>query len=221
MLFKDLKFVLLYLGSFIATFPLLVPPFFIPLYASSIDISGNLGSVLLALFNITSTLSRVGLGRFCDVVGPLSSLSVAIVLSAIRMLVIWPESNSLAPIVLFILINGFGNGGFFATMPNVVAHVDDTNVRVAFAMVVTSWSVGYIMVRVCANGSDRSNCLTICSHGAPVAGWILESHGGSIGDISCAAYRPVMYYAGSMSLGGALLVLGSRHIFSGGLFTFA
>ncbi|KAH0830492.1 major facilitator superfamily domain-containing protein [Lanmaoa asiatica] len=147
-LFKDLKFVLLFLGSGIATFPLLIPPFFIPMYASSLDVSGSLGSVLLALFNISSAVGCVGLGHFCDVVGPLSSLCVAIILSAISILVIWPESNSLAPFVAFVLVNGLGNGGFFATMPTVVAHIYDSNVRVAFAMVVTSWSVGHIRVHI-------------------------------------------------------------------------
>lgn len=145
-LFKDPKFVLLYLGSAIATFPLLVPPFFIPMYASSLNISGSLGSVLLALFNIASSLGRVGLGHLCDVIGPLNSLCAAIILSAFSMIVIWPESKSLAPFVVFVFINGIGNGGFFATMPTVVAHVYNPIYRVAFAMMVTSWSVGYIMV---------------------------------------------------------------------------
>lgn len=92
---------LLFFGSGIATFPLLVPPFFIPMYASSLNISGSLASVLLALFNISSAVGRVGLGHFCNVVGPLS-LCAAIILSATSVLVIWPESNSLAPFVAFV-----------------------------------------------------------------------------------------------------------------------
>lgn len=163
-LFRDPKFVLLFLGSGIATFPLLVPPFFIPMYASSLNISGSLGSELLALFNVSSAIGRVGLGHLCDVVGPLNSVCVAIILSAISMLVIWPESNSLAPFVVFILINGLGNGGFFATMPTVVAHIYESNVKVAFAMVVTSWSVGYMMVHIMRNVSFHD--LTILPHRA-------------------------------------------------------
>ncbi|KAF8841176.1 MFS general substrate transporter [Paxillus ammoniavirescens] len=199
-LFKDPKFVLLFVGSGIATFPLLVPPFFIPLYASSLHLSKNLGSVLLALFNISSAIGRVGFGSFCDVVGPLSSLSLALIVSAVSMLAIWPESNSLAPFVVFVIINGFGNGGFFATMPSVVGHIYGPRVSIAFAMVVTSWSIGYIM-------------------GAPVAGWTLELYGGS--DAGRAAYRPAMYYAGSMSLGSATFVLVARHLISKRFFAFA
>ncbi|KAG6376060.1 major facilitator superfamily domain-containing protein [Boletus reticuloceps] len=198
-LFKDLKFVLLFLGSGIATFPLLVPPFFIPMYASSINISASLGAVLLAVFNISSAIGRVGLGHLCDVIGPLSSLCVAIILSAISM-VVWPESNSLAPFVIFVVINGFGNGGFFATMPTVVAHMYGSKMRGAFAMIATSWSVGYML-------------------GAPIAGWMLEIYGGS--NAGRVAYRPVMFYAGSMFLGGLLFVLSARHLFSRRFFAFA
>ncbi|KAF9232145.1 major facilitator superfamily domain-containing protein [Melanogaster broomeanus] len=199
-LFKDPKFVLLFLGSGIATFPLLVPPFFIPLYASSLPLSQNTGSVLLALFNISSAVGRVGFGSFGDVVGPLSSLSLSLIVSAVSMLAIWPESNTLAPFVVFVIINGLGNGGFFATMPSVVGHVYGSRVSVAFAMIVTSWSIGYIM-------------------GAPVAGWLLDLYGGS--DAGRAAYRPAMYYAGSMSLGSATFIMGVRYLISKQLLAFA
>jgi MFS family permease len=152
--FQDIKFVLLFLGSGIAVFPLLVSPFFIPMYAPSLNISAHSASVLLGLFNIASGFGRVGLGYFCDVVGPLNSLCVAIVLSAISALAIWPASNSLAPFVVFILINGLGNGGFFATIPTVVASVYSSKLRVAFALVVASWSVGYLMVRIAQNSQS-------------------------------------------------------------------
>jgi len=61
-LFRDPKFILLFLGSSIATFPLLVPPFFIPLYANSVGASAALASGLLATFNLASAIGRVGFG---------------------------------------------------------------------------------------------------------------------------------------------------------------
>ncbi|KAH7923170.1 MFS general substrate transporter [Leucogyrophana mollusca] len=199
-LFKDPKFLLLFFGSGIATFPLLVPPFFIPLYASSLGLSSSLGSLLLALFNLSSAFGRVGFGALCDVLGPLSSLAIALVVSALSLLAIWPVSTALAPFIVFIVINGLGNGGFFSTMPSVVGHVYGPRISIAFAMVVSSWAVGYIM-------------------GAPVAGYILERYGGS--EAGRAAFRPAMYYAGSMSLGSASFVLGVRHLTSKQFFAFA
>lgn len=49
---------------------------------------------------------EAGLGRFCDIGGPLSSLCVAMIPNVISMLVIWPETNSPAPCAVFPLIDG-------------------------------------------------------------------------------------------------------------------
>jgi hypothetical protein len=63
------------------------------------------------------------------------------------MLAIWPVSNSLGPLVLFVIINGAANGGFFSTMPTVVGSVfGSRRVSVAMGMIVTGWGGGYLMV---------------------------------------------------------------------------
>ncbi|KAF8894392.1 major facilitator superfamily domain-containing protein [Infundibulicybe gibba] len=200
-LFKDPKFVLLFVGSGIATFPLLVPPFFLPSYAKSLGISATLGSVLLAVFNISSALGRVGFGYLCDIVGPINSLALSLLLSAVSILAIWPVSNNLPPLIVFIVLNGLGNGGFFSTIPSVVGYIyGPPRVSTVLAMILSAWAAGYIM-------------------GAPVAGWILDRYGGtSAGRI---AFRPAMYYAGSLTLGSAGLVIAVRHLVSPKMFSFA
>jgi MFS family permease len=60
-----------------------------------------------------------------------------------------------------------------------------TRVAIAMGMVVTGWAGGYLM-------------------GAPIAGYILNAFGGE--QAGFKAYRPAMYYAGSMSLASAILV---------------
>lgn len=65
-LFLDPKFILLFLGSGLATFPILVPAFFIPLYANSLGASAFTASALLALFNLSSAVGRVGFGALGD-----------------------------------------------------------------------------------------------------------------------------------------------------------
>ncbi|KAI0067297.1 MFS general substrate transporter [Artomyces pyxidatus] len=185
-LFRDKKFVLLFIGSALATFPLLVPPFFIPLYATSLGVSTFLSSPLLAVFNLSSAVGRVGFGVLCDKIGPISSLALSLSLSAISILAIWPPSASTAPLVVFIVLNGAGNGGFFSTVPSVVGHMyGSARVASAFAMVLTGWAFGYFL---------RS----------PVAGWILDAYGGS--DVGRAAFRPAMYYASSLSTVSAGLI---------------
>ena len=58
-----------------------------------------------------------------------------------------------------------------------------------------------------------------CVQGAPVAGYILERYGGT--DAGRAAFRPAMYYAGSMSLGSAMFTLGVRQLMTRKFFAFA
>ncbi|KAI0319530.1 MFS general substrate transporter [Amylostereum chailletii] len=191
-LFMNRKFLLLFVGSGIGTFPLLVPPFFIPLYATSLRTSALLASVLLAAFNLSSAVGRIGFGLLCDQIGPITSLGLALALSAVSMLAIWPVSASVTPLAVFIVLNGIGNGGFFATVPSVVGHVyGQARVANALAMVITGWAFGYLL-------------------GAPIAGWILGAYGGS--EAGRAAFRPAIYFAGSLSFVSAALIFGMRRV---------
>ena len=189
-LFKDLKFVLVLLAGAVGTFPLFVPPFFVPLYARTLGMSSGTGAGLLAGFNFASAVGRVLCGVLCDLIGPLNSLFLSLAVCAISMLVVWPASQSLAPLAVFVVVNGMANGGFFSTMPTVVGNVfGSARVSVAMGMIVTSWAGGYLM-------------------GAPIAGYLLAAYGGT--DAGFEAYRPAMFYAGSLALGAAGLVEGVR-----------
>ncbi|KIK65056.1 hypothetical protein GYMLUDRAFT_39459 [Collybiopsis luxurians FD-317 M1] len=201
-LFLDPRFVMLALGSAIGIFPLLVPPFFLPLYTNSLGLAASVGSILLAVFNVSSALGRISFSALCDVCGPITSLSLALIVGALSLLAIWPASNSLAPLVVFTILNGFSNGGFFSTIPSVVAHMyGPIRVTTVYPMVLTGWAAGYLL-------------------GAPVAGWLLDAYGGSGAGI--VAYRPAMYYAGSLTVGSTGFILGVRTLMTNRrLFIFA
>ncbi|KAI0972706.1 major facilitator superfamily domain-containing protein [Xylaria arbuscula] len=182
-LFKDLSFVFIFIAGAIGTFPLLVPPFFLPLFANAIGLSSATGAGLLAGFNFASAAGRIISGLLCDKIGPLNALFLALSLAAISMLAVWPVSTTLAPLAVFSVVNGMANGGFFSTMPTVVGNCfGSARVTVAMGMIVTSWSGGYLL-------------------GAPIAGYLLEAYGGQEGGFQ--AYRPAMFYAGSLALGAA------------------
>ncbi|KAI0516757.1 major facilitator superfamily domain-containing protein [Xylaria bambusicola] len=182
-LFKNPSFVFVFIGGAIGTFPLLVPPFFIPLFANAIGLSSATGAGLLAGFNFASAVGRILSGLLCDKIGPLNALFLALSLAAISMLAVWPVSTSLAPLAVFSVVNGMANGGFFSTMPTVVGNCfGSARVTVAMGMIVTSWSGGYLL-------------------GAPIAGYLLDAYGGQ--GAGFQAYRPAMFYAGSLALGAA------------------
>ncbi|KAH8836517.1 hypothetical protein MCOR27_007870 [Pyricularia oryzae] len=180
-LFKDPAFVFLFAASAIGTFPLLVPPFFIPLYAQrGLGLASATGAGLLAGFNLTSAVGRIASGILCDKLGAVNTLFSSFVIGAISMLVLWPASTSLAPLAVFVVVNGVANGAFFSTMPTVAGNVfGSARVGVAMGMLVTGWGGGYLM-------------------GAPIAGHLLDAYGGSENGLQ--AYRPAMFYAGSLTL---------------------
>ena len=152
-LFKDFSFLIIFIAGAIATFPLLVPPFFLPLYSRSLGLSSSIGAGLLAGFNFSSAVGRILCGFLCDKFGPLNTLFSALLLSAVSMLALWPASTTLAPLAVFVVINGTANGGFFATMPTVVGNVfGSQRVSVAMGMIVTSWGGGYLLVN--PNGNE-------------------------------------------------------------------
>ncbi|KAJ6440072.1 major facilitator superfamily transporter [Purpureocillium lavendulum] len=189
-LFRDARFLLIFLTGVIATFPLLVPAFFLPLYAQSLGLSASVGAGLLAGFNFSSALGRVLCGLASDRLGSLNTLLLTLVTSGAGMLILWPASTTLGPLAVFAVLNGASNGGFFATMPTVVGNVfGSARVAVALGMVVTGWGPGYLM-------------------GAPIAGYLLDAYGGQ--DNGLQAYRPAMFYAGSLALGAAVLVVVMR-----------
>ena len=146
-LFKDMRFVLLFLAGAIATFPLLVPPFFLPLYSVSIGLSSSAAAALVAAFNFSSAIGRIGAGFLADKFGSINTLFFSLLLSAVSMLAMWPVSTTIGPLVAFAVINGAACGPFFALMPTVAGQVfGSARVSVAMGMLVTSWGGGYLLV---------------------------------------------------------------------------
>ncbi|PNP57344.1 hypothetical protein THARTR1_02341 [Trichoderma harzianum] len=189
-LFKSPTFVLIFVGSAIGTFPLFVPPFFIPLYMRSLGFSTNAGAGLVAGFSLSSAAGRIISGFASDKVGSINTVLASLVLTAVTMLAIWPTSTTLGPLIAFVIINGAANGAFFSTMPTDISKVfGSARVAVAMSMVVIGWVGGYLM-------------------GAPIAGYILESFGGADGGLH--AYRPAMFYAGALALVSGVFILGAR-----------
>ena len=146
-LFKDFRFVILFLAGAVATFPLLVPPFFLPLYSTSIGLSSSVAAALVAAFNFSSAVGRIGCGFLSDRLGPLNTLAGSLLLNGLSLMALWPASTTLAPLIAFSIINGVAAGGFFSLMPTVAGQVfGSARVSVALGMLVTAWAAGYLMV---------------------------------------------------------------------------
>ncbi|GKU22844.1 unnamed protein product [Fusarium langsethiae] len=73
-LFRQLNFAILFFAAGIGIFPLLVPPYFLPLYSSSMGLSTSTGAGLLAGFSFASAVGRIVSGYLCDILGPINTL---------------------------------------------------------------------------------------------------------------------------------------------------
>ncbi|KAK6831633.1 hypothetical protein RU639_002644 [Aspergillus parasiticus] len=190
-LLRSLRFILMLLMGAIATFPLFVPPFLLPLYISSIGFSSRVAASILAAWNFASALGRIGMGFGADIfLGPVNSMILSLTVIGISAMALWPFASSLGLLIFFAIINGMGSGGFFSLMPVVVGAVfGDGQLANIMSMLSTSWTFGYFL-------------------GSPIAGYLLDAYGGT--DAGLAAFRPAIFYAGSLTLASAGLLLSVR-----------
>lgn len=218
-LFKHLPFTAVFFSGAIGTFALFVPPFFLPLVAQTIGLSSATGAGLVAGFNACTAIGRLFSGYASDIMGPVNMFLCTMLLNGVSILAIWPFSDSIAPLVVFAMLNGLANGAFFTLYPVVVMSTANaldgqagSHAAVAMSMSITGWTGGYLL-------------------GAPIAGYLLQAAGVGIGAFSehdgnkggddgggggkgvptsIDPYRPAIFYAGGVALAAAGFVLLAR-----------
>jgi MFS family permease len=182
-LFKDLRFATIFVASAIATFPLMVPPFFLPLYGAEFGLSTLSSAALVSGFNLSSALGRVLFGQLADYIGPVNALILAMISNGFALLVLWPVSMSLAPLIIFVIVSGISAGKSYNIIPSSADQLG------AFFSLMPTTVAGYLL-------------------GPPIAGYLLQATGGAAAGIS--AYRPAMYYAGSLTVASCLMIIGMK-----------
>ncbi|KAF2116038.1 major facilitator superfamily domain-containing protein [Lophiotrema nucula] len=192
-MFKSMPFVAVFVAASIGTFALFVPPYFLPLFATSIGLSSSTGAGLVSAFNACNAIGRFIAGPLCDKIGPVNMFLITMLVNAVSMLAIWPVSNSLGPLVLFATLNGVANGSFFTTVPTVVTGIfGPGRATIGISMAVTGWAGGYLV-------------------GAPIAGYLLQAGGGkqdgTAGKQGVDVYRPTIFYAGGVAMASFLFVV--------------
>ena len=190
-LFRSLPFCCIFLAGAIGTFALFVPPFFLPLFAHSIGLSGSTGAAIVAAFNACTAAGRIGAGFACDKFGSTNMLFLTMALNAISMLAIWPVSETIGPLVVFAALNGLANGAFFVTMPTTIGRMAGAGqAAVGMGMAITGWTGGYLM-------------------GSPIAGMLITATGAENAE-SVVPYRAAIFYAGGVALASTMFVLIAR-----------
>jgi len=189
-LLKNVPFLTLTMAGAVAVFALFVPPFFLPLFASSIGLSAGTGAGLVGGFGAATAVGRILGGWTCDKIGAFNTLMITCLVNSVSMLAIWPVSTSLAPLFVFAIVNGCANGSFFVSLPIAVTVVAPHSAAASIALMVFFWTPGYLL-------------------GAPLAGLLIEATGAA-DSTSIEPYRAAIFYAAGTGVLATFLVLVAR-----------
>src|SRR5690242_5307900 len=189
-LLKNTSFLMLTLAGAVGVFALFVPPFFLPLFASSIGLSASTGAGLVGGFGAATAVGRFLGGWICDQIGACNTLLIACLLNSISMLAIWPLSTSLPPLFVFAIVNGCANGSFFVALPTAVAVIAPHSAAASISLMVSFWTPGYFL-------------------GAPIAGILIEASGATDAK-SLGPYRAAIFYAAGTGALATLMVAAAR-----------
>ncbi|EFQ31233.1 major facilitator superfamily transporter [Colletotrichum graminicola M1.001] len=188
--FKQPRFLLLVGGTILACFPLFIPPYFIPIFSRSMGYPKEVGIIILAAWNLASTLGRIMAGWVADtLLGPVESLAICMLFMSLSSLVVWPLSSSIGIFAVYLFFNGVGCGAFFSLTPIAVgATFGAENTLSIIPVIWTTWFCGFFF-------------------GTPIASGLYSLSGGADG---LENFRPAAYYAGAMAMAGFACVLAMR-----------
>ncbi|KAJ9663649.1 hypothetical protein H2198_000661 [Neophaeococcomyces mojaviensis] len=187
---KNVPFLALAMAGAVGVFALFVPPFFLPLFASSIGLSASTGAGLVAGFGASTAVGRLLGGWVSDRIGALNALAITALVNCLSMLAIWPVSASLPPLFIFAIVNGCANGSFFVGLPTAVAVLAPGSAAASISLMTSFWTPGYLL-------------------GAPLAGILIEATGAAEAS-SIEPYRAAIFYAAGVGVLSTFLVVLSR-----------
>ncbi|TPX37192.1 hypothetical protein SmJEL517_g00815 [Synchytrium microbalum] len=189
-LFKNLKFVFLFMSGLLVTFGWMTPAIYIPQYATQIGLDAGQGALVIAIYNISSFFGRIIQGVLADqLVGRVNSLVIAGAISSLSILFIWPFAYNFGTLSVFMAVNGFAAGGYIALLPVVAAQMFGAEKLAATAgMLYSSFAPGFLT-------------------GTSISGLILDHGRGANGDTD---YKPGIIYAGVVIAAATLCALIAR-----------
>lgn len=189
-LLKNGPFLTLTMAGAVGVFALFVPPFFLPLFASSVGFSASTGAGLVGGFGAATAVGRIFGGWSCDKIGAFNTTMITCLVNSLSMLAIWPVSTSLPPLFMFALVNGCANGSFFVGLPTAVAAIAPNSAAASISLMVSFWTPGYLL-------------------GAPLAGLLIEATGADKA-VTIEPYRAAIFYAAGTAVLATVLILAAR-----------
>lgn len=188
--FKDVRFVLACLGTFMIEWGIFVPINYITSYALSQGVGTNLAYNIVAFLNVGSIFGRFLPGYMADRFGRYNVMVITATATGIFCLALWiPAGDNVAAIIAFAVLFGFWSGTGICLTPVCISQIcrtEDYGKRYGTCYFVVSFGV-----------------LT----GLPIAGEIVNRQNGS--------YTGLIAFSGATYLCGAVFFLAARIVGAG------
>ncbi|KAL5415273.1 hypothetical protein PMIN06_006911 [Paraphaeosphaeria minitans] len=185
--FKDPRFTMMVISSFIFFLGLFIPINFIEVEAMGKGMSVRLSSYLLAMLNAASIFGRIIPGALADKFGPYNLQAVMAFFTGILCLALGLPASGNAAFIVFAVLYGFASGGFVSLAPAQIARISN---------------VQEIGVRT----GVLFSCVSFAGLvGNPIAGALVDGTG----------FHKVNIFAGVVMIVGAVLFVFTRMVVTG------
>ena len=114
------SFWILQTGNIFQSLGYFLPSAYLVSYASTIGLSRNVGTLMIALLNATSIPGSVVLGMLIDRYAVSNVILISTLGSTVAVLLFWGLANQVALLAIFAIFYGFFAGGFSATWSGVM-----------------------------------------------------------------------------------------------------
>lgn len=161
-IFRDRAFLLTTIGVFLLEFGLFIPLAYISSYALAQGFGETFAfGTIMSVLNAASVLGRLLPGFWADVIGAFNTNMLCVALTLVGTLAVWlPAGHTVAGIIVFVVVFGFGTGNNISVTPVCVGKLCHTQ----------------------HYGRYYAACYTLVSLatlvGLPVAGAIISAAGG-------------------------------------------
>ncbi|RSL93770.1 hypothetical protein BHE90_011386 [Fusarium euwallaceae] len=189
--FKQPMYVLLIVALFFGMVGMYVPLFLLPTYAIKKGMSESLASYMVAIINAASIFGRVIPGVLGDKFGRINTLIGATLATGI-IVFCWPEAESNASIIVIAAVFGFCSGAIISGGSVAVTLCTDDPKNIG-----TYMGVGMALASFSA------------LIGPPVSGAMIDKYD---------RFEEVSYFAGAMTMFGALVAVAAKWASPKGLF---
>ncbi|KAI0672426.1 major facilitator superfamily domain-containing protein [Trametes maxima] len=121
--FRDPRYTLAAVGSFLLFYGFFIPYFYIQIYANYRGVSPQISKYLLAILNAMNVPSRILPGYVADNVGVMNVFVPAAVICCALILGLWLPSRNAGEIISFAALYGLFSGAFVSLVPSYIATI--------------------------------------------------------------------------------------------------